>query len=83
MKRVLETLVAHNYLAYGAITDQKALDMIHTAVVDAIVFGGGVEGSSVDVISAEAIRINSQTMFILANPQTVLTDLQRAFSQQG
>jgi DNA-binding NtrC family response regulator len=81
MEKVITILRQQGYQAIGASTDEQAIDMISNQELDAVIFGGGVEPESIELIESKALAINEKIKFVRAHPQTILEDLKKVLSE--
>lgn len=79
MDKVLPLLKNNGYDAIGFLTDDDVINYVMKNDIDAIVFGGGVELESREHIKTTISNEKSSLKYLVANPQTILTDLNKIF----
>jgi DNA-binding NtrC family response regulator len=81
LEKVKSLLQQNGYKSLGVVTDEEAINIFKTNVIEAVVIGGGVEFESRQYFKNEFSKLNPAVKIIDAHPQTVLDDLKKAFTK--
>lgn len=79
--KITELLKQHGYDAIGKMTNEEAFLIFQSETFDAVIIGGGVDAESRHLFHLEFPKTNPIVRIIDAHPETVLRDLQTAFTE--
>lgn len=82
LTKITGMLKKHGFDAKGKMTNEEALLIFKSEIIDAVIIGGGVDEESRNLFHKEFPEINPKVKIIDAHPQTVLDDLNAAFQDK-
>lgn len=80
LTKVVFMLQKHGYSAVGEQWNEQAIATFKRDSIQAVVIGGGVDEESRAYFHREFFKLNPSVRIIDSHPQTILTDLQKAFT---
>ena len=79
MNSILGLLMANGYDALGAIENSDAITLFEENNFQGVIFGGGVDLESREILSTAFKAINTEVKIIIAHPSSILQDIKNAF----
>jgi DNA-binding NtrC family response regulator len=82
MVKIIDVLKQHGYTATGKQWNEEAIEAFKNGSFEAVIIGGGVDDESRALFHTEFPKLNSKVKVIDAHPQTILSNLKKAFPDE-